>query len=105
MRNFSILPYRKLRGKLRVITVTLPALRTLATLMYNDLFMFLNLLNFLIIVFSNVLLITCRNMKPLTLAKVNRDVKFQIALYYSCDICDLLNGIAFFIIACITTES
>ena len=29
MRNFSILPYRKLRGKLRVITVTLPALRTL----------------------------------------------------------------------------
>ena len=31
MRNFSILPYRKLRGKLRVITVTLPTLRTLAT--------------------------------------------------------------------------
>src|SRR6218665_1489511 len=29
--NFLILPYRKLRGKLRVITVTLPALRTLLT--------------------------------------------------------------------------
>ena len=27
--NFSILPYRRLRGKLHVITVTLPALRTL----------------------------------------------------------------------------
>jgi len=31
MRNFSILPYCKLRGKLRIITVTLPALRTLET--------------------------------------------------------------------------
>ena len=31
MHTFQLLHYRNLRGKLRVITVTLPALRTLLT--------------------------------------------------------------------------
>jgi len=67
--------------------------------MYNDLFIALNPLNFLITIIQNFFFKTNRNIKLSTWAKVNRDVNsmYNVALYYRSDINDLHN-------TCITIE-
>jgi len=55
-------------------------------LLFNNLFVPLNSRIFLIIIIPNISLMMRRNIKLRTWMKVNRDVKFHVALHYRSDI-------------------